>query len=91
MENKKITLFKMMLIKEGKHWKLMKQLFSEMDDIGSKLISYPIIVVLVSFFHYLFSFAHFLFETVLFIFNKKQFQYNLNRFINKNYYENNKN
>jgi len=71
------NLISIMLKKEGKHWKAMKLLYKEMTDIGAKIISYPILVILISFFHYLFSSMHFLFESYLYLFNRKQFSKNL--------------
>jgi len=76
MENSK-TLMKLMYKKENVHYKRMIDLFHEMNDFGEKFISYPIIVILVSFFHYCFAIMHFLFELYLSIFNKIQFKQNM--------------
>lgn len=71
------SLIGLMLKKEKVHWHRMNGLFYEMDDLGSKIISYPIIVILVSFFHYCFASMHFLFETYMFLFKKNQFLKNM--------------
>jgi hypothetical protein len=63
--------------KEKVHYTRMYDLFEEMDDIGSKFISYPILVILVSFFHYCFASMHFLFEVYMFIFNNSRFSQNM--------------
>ena len=66
-----------MLKKEKVHYLQMKMLFGEMTDYGSKFVSYPIMVIIISFFHYCFALMHFLFESFLFITNKNQFKLNL--------------
>ena len=91
MEDKKIknpTLLWLMYQKDLIHWKRMFDLFKEMDDLGSKYISYPIIVCIISAFHYMFAGMHLLFETYTWITNKKQFSKNMasltEKLINKN-------
>lgn len=83
MENKKLTLLTIMWNKEKIHWSRMLKLFIKMDTFGAKIISYPIIVLLVSFGHYAFMFMHTSFELVLFFMNKPHFIKNLNTINNK--------
>lgn len=72
-----MTLLKIMFAKEKIHWARMCFLFDEMEGIGGKLITYPIIVIIISFFHYCFATMHFLFECVMFLFNHNQFKLNI--------------
>lgn len=66
-----------MLEKEKIHWRRLKNLFKAIDSISGKLVSWPIIVVLVSIAHYCFAAMHFLFETYLYLFNRDQFELNM--------------
>ncbi|MCK9575522.1 MAG: hypothetical protein WC979_02135 [Candidatus Pacearchaeota archaeon] len=78
MESNKITLLKIFLLKEFVHWLRMGKLWTEIGtDIGARFIAYPIIVILVSIFHYMFAFMHFAFETYLYISSREQFRQNL--------------
>lgn len=51
----------------------MGSLFLELENIGGKLIAYPIIFCLITFFHYCFAFMHTSFETFMFFYNKDRF------------------
>ena len=79
MENKKITLIQLLGLKEKIHWMRMKCLFGEMDDFGSIVIAYPILVILITICHYSFAIMHFFFESVMFFMNKEQFKSNLKK------------
>lgn len=68
-----------MLKKEKNHYKRMIKLFKEVKQIGGKLIAFPIIFILITFFHYCFAFMHAMFETFLFFFNKEQFNINMKK------------
>ncbi len=78
-------LFKVLYKKELIYWNRINLLFHDMEDIGSKIISYPIMVILLSIIHYCFIGMHFLFELFLYIFNRKQFNKNMNSLIIKLY------
>lgn len=69
--------------KEKIHWNRMMLLFKKMDTFGAKIISYPIIVLIVSIGHYAFMSMHTSFELVLFFTNKCHFKKNLNTINNK--------
>ncbi len=71
------TLIAVMLLKEKIHWIRMGRLFFEMDSIGAKVVTYPIIVVIITAFHYAFAGMHFMFEFVMFLLNRKQFKGNM--------------
>lgn len=49
----------------------------ELENIGGKLIAYPIIFCLITFFHYCFAFMHTSFETFMFFYNKDRFALNV--------------
>ena len=66
-----------MIKKEKVHWKRTFGVYKEMDDIGGKMISFPIIIVLISLFHYCFAGMHLLFECTLFFTNKTRFRHNM--------------
>ena len=83
MDNTKITLINLMWRKEKIHWHRMMLLFKKMDTIGAKIISYPIIVALVSIGHYAFMLMHTSFELVLYCTNKYHFKNNLITINNK--------
>lgn len=55
----------------------MGSLFLELENIGGKLIAYPIIFCLITFFHYCFAFMHTSFETFMFFYNKDRFALNV--------------
>ena len=71
------SLIDLMLKKELIHYKRMKELFYELDTVGGKLISFPIITFLVTISHYCFASMHFLFETYCYLFDKNQFEKNM--------------
>lgn len=71
------SLVSLVIKKERVHWLRMADMYTRMTDFGSKFISYPILVVLVSFFHYGFLGMHTAFEFVMFLFKKDQFVYNM--------------
>lgn len=86
MENKKVnkpTLLWLMWKKDLIHWKRMRELYKEMDDLGSRFISYPIIFLIISVFHYMFAGMHFMFETYTWITNKTQFRKNMKNLTEK--------
>lgn len=66
-----------MLIKEGIHYSRLFKLYNRIKGWAGKLISYPIIFLTITFFHYCFASMHFLFETFLYIFKGKQFDENM--------------
>lgn len=72
-----LRLIKILLVKEKVHYKRMGKLFMELEDIGGKLIAYPIIFTLVTFFHYCFAFMHASFETFLYFYDKERFVVNV--------------
>lgn len=49
----------------------------ELENIGGKLIAYPIIFCLITFFHYCFALMHTSFETFMFFYNKDRFVLNV--------------
>lgn len=59
------------------HWTRMKKLLNEMVGIGGKLITYPIVVFILSISHYAFASMHTGFEVFMFIFHRKQFKMNM--------------
>jgi len=73
----KTNIFKVFFKKEKIHWKRMIKLFRELTGIGERIISFPILVVLISIFHYAFALMHFLFESVMFFSNKEQYKHNI--------------
>lgn len=70
-------LLKIMLKKEKVHYKRMIELFKEIDGIGGKCIAFPLMLTLITFFHYCFAFMHCGFETFLYICNRNQFDCNI--------------
>lgn len=73
------SLIKILLKKEKIHYNRMIKLFGEVENIGGKLIAFPIIFVLITFFHYCFAFMHTMFETFMYIFNRERFNINVKR------------
>ena len=73
----KTTLIEIVLKKEVVHWKRMWQMFSIMEGVAGKLISYPIIVGLITVFHFAFAGMHLLFEIFMYIFFNEQFKQNI--------------
>ena len=80
---KRITLLEIVLKKEVVHWKRMWQMFSIMEGLAGKLISYPIIVALITVFHFAFAGMHLLFEIFMFFFFRDQFKQNIVNINNK--------
>lgn len=74
-----IVLIRLMINKEKTHYLRLFSLFSQCDGFVGKLIAYPIIFMLITFFHYCFAAMHFMFETYMFFFNKEQFILNMNK------------
>ena len=74
---KNITLAQLLLKKEIVHWFRMRALFNEMDSIGAKLVTYPIIVAIITVFHYCFAGMHSLFEITMYFINREQFRLNM--------------
>ena len=74
---KNITLIELLFKKEIIHWLRMKVLFGEMEGIGAKLIAFPIIVSIITGFHYCFAGMHSLFEITMFFANRTQFRNNM--------------
>ena len=73
----KTTLIQILYLKEIIHWTRMKEMFSLMEGFLAMILIYPLLVILISFFHYAFALMHALFETFMFIFYNKQFKQNL--------------
>ena len=63
--------------KEIKHWSRMFDMLGAIHSVSGKLISWPILSIIISFFRYCFAGMHFLFETFLFVFNREQFNENM--------------
>lgn len=63
----------------------MGRLFFEVENIGGKLIAYPIIFSLITFFHYCFAFMHTSFETFMYFYDKNRFILNVKVMENKLY------
>lgn len=63
----------------------MGRLFFEVENIGGKLIAYPIIFSLITFFHYCFAFMHTSFETFIYFYDKNRFILNVTNMENKLY------
>ena len=70
-------LIKILWIKEGKHWGRMGDMLKAINSLPGKIISWPILCVIISVFHYCFAVMHFLFETFLYFFNHNQYQRNM--------------
>lgn len=66
--------------KEKIHYKRLKKCFNNMNNWSGKLIAWPLVCIIVTFFHYCFALMHFLFESFMFFYNKKQFEENMNNF-----------
>lgn len=77
------TLLEVMVNKEILHYKRMKEMYHSSSNVLWKLIMFPILFVLVTFFHYLFELVHFLFETFQYIFDRKQFVINIKHLLVK--------
>lgn len=70
-------LFWILWRKEINYWVRMWELRKKISTVIGKIISWPILCILITPFHYAFSLAHFLFETFLFVTDRKQFEYNI--------------
>lgn len=74
--NKK-NLIKIIYKKEKVHYKRMKLLFLEMENVQQKIISFPLLFIFVSIFRYAFALMHYTFEFLLFFVNKDQYKQNI--------------
>lgn len=78
-----INLIKIMLKKETIHYKRMCQLFKMVEGFGGKCIAFPLMFIIITFFHYCFALMHFLFETFMYLCNRNQFERNVEKLILK--------
>lgn len=74
-----IKFIKIMLKKEVVHYKRMYQLFKMVEGFGGKCIAFPLMFILITFFHYCFAFMHFSFETFMYLCNRNQFEQNIEK------------
>jgi hypothetical protein len=72
-----MKLISILTKKEQMHWSRMIRLKKEMIGIGGTLITYPIIVFILSISHYAFAGMHTGFEIYMYLFNRKQFELNM--------------
>lgn len=72
-----LKLIRIMLIKEGVHYNRLFKVFKRIKGWAGKLISWPILFLTITFFHYCFASMHFLFETFLFLFKRGQYEENM--------------
>jgi hypothetical protein len=72
-----MKLSKILLKKENIHWTRMFELKKEMIGAGGIVITYPIIIFILTISHYAFAGMHTAFEIYLFLFNQKQFELNM--------------
>lgn len=72
-----IDLGKLVGRSEVRHWKRMRSMISAINGIPAKIISGGILVVLISFSHWIFMCIHVCFETWLYLTNRKQFDKNI--------------
>lgn len=77
------ALLKLMISKEKIHYFRLFALFPQCDGFVGKIIAYPIIFLLITFFHYCFAAMHFMFETYMYLFNREQFELNIAKLSNK--------
>lgn len=63
--------------KESNHYKRLYKCLKDIHTVAGKVVSWPIICVTITFFHYCFAVMHFMFETFLFVFKRKQFEANM--------------
>jgi len=83
MQHSKITVLKLLFIKEGIHWDRMSILWNIVGkDIGARFIAYPIMVILITISHYAFAGMHTLLDIYLFFFKNEQLRMNI-KFIYK--------
>lgn len=73
----KVTLFKILLIKEKNHWNRIHTMFEKFDGWLNKLTFGLIVALFITIFHYAFAIMHTLYEIFLFIFARKAFKANL--------------
>ena len=76
---KKITLLRILWIKEKNHWKRIHTMFEKFDGWLNKLTFGLIVAFFVTVFHYAFALMHTLYEIFLFIFARKAFKANLQK------------
>lgn len=62
---------------EGIHWTRMKELFYSMKGITDKLILYPLLVITITFFHWIFMIVHTLFESWVYLSDPQKFEENI--------------
>lgn len=73
-------LLEILWIKEKIHYKRLKKCLNNMDNWPARLIAWPLVCVIVTFFHYCFALMHFLFESFMFLYNRNQFKQNMINF-----------
>ena len=79
----KVTLAKIIWKKEQVHWDRMLEMIDAVSSIGGKIIAWPILVLLISAFHYAFAGMSILFETFMFFFYRGQFKMNMKNIYKK--------
>lgn len=77
------NLIRIMASKEKVHYTRLFKVFNKIKGWAGKFISWPILFVTITFFHYCFATMHFLFETFLFIFKREQYNSNMKLFLSK--------
>ena len=75
----KITLFKILVIKEKIHWKRTSDLFKKFNGWLNKLTFGLIAVIVGIIVHYAFVFMHTAFEVFLWVFFRETFKNNLKK------------
>jgi len=70
-------LLRILLIKESIHYKRLYKCLGDIHTVAGKIVSWPIICLVITFFHYCFATMHLLFETFLFLFKREQFNVNV--------------
>ena len=79
MKKKKITLAKILWMKEKIHWKRTGQIFKKYDTVALRYTFGVFVAVLGICIHYAFVIMHTLFELMLFVFARKAFKANLQK------------
>ena len=77
MENKRITLISLYLLKERVHWTRMQIGFRHFKGFLGKLIGGGLLLILTTIFHYIFAVPHFIFECFMWLFVREQFILNM--------------
>lgn len=72
-----IRFLKISVQKEKIYWKRIKNMFKSISSWPGKIISGPILLITITFFHYCFFLMHFMFEGFLYITNRKQYRKNM--------------